>query len=247
MAKEISEQGWFDSEPIRRPRISEEVTRRLATAISEGVYRAGDFLPSERELMQRFGVGRPAVREALFSLRKMGLIAIHSGTRSQVTKPDGLAVISELSGIVQHLLNREDGVRQFQQVRTLFETALAREAALFGSAEDLAQIKLALDRNRDALGDKSRFIRADIGFHFAIASRTKNPLIVQIHDAMAAWLRDQRVVTLTIPGLDKIALAEHEGIYEAIAAHDGDRAESLMRSHIEHVARNYWTVRDRHD
>lgn len=237
----------IDHGPIRRARISDEVTRRLSLAIREGAYRPGDHLPSERDLMRHFGVGRPAVREALFCLRKMGLIAIHSGARSQVIVPDGKVVISELSGIVQHLLAQDSGVRQMQHVRTLFETALVREAATAAASEDIWRIKAALDRNRDSLGDKTRLIEADIGFHFAIAEHTKNPLIVHIHNAMAAWLRDQRVVTLTIPGIEKISYAEHEAIYGAIAARDADRAEALMRAHLEHVARNYWLVRDRRD
>lgn len=243
MTQATSDESWFGGEPIKRPRISDEVTRRLASAISRGHYRPGDLLPSERELMRRFGVGRPAVREALFSLRKLGLIAVQSGTRSQVVEPDGGAIISELSGIVQHLLAHEAGVRQMQHVRVLLETALARDAALFGSAEDIADIKRALVRNQEALGHRARFIDADIEFHFAIARRTRNPLIVQIHDAMAGWLRDQRVATLTIPGVDRISLGEHQAIYEAIAAHDADRAETLMRDHLNLVANNYWMAR----
>jgi GntR family transcriptional repressor for pyruvate dehydrogenase complex len=230
-----------DSGPIRRPRVADEVTRRLSLAIRHGIYQAGDYLPSERDLMARFGVGRPAVREALSTLRKLGLVAVNSGMRSQVIKPDGKAVISQLSGVVQHLLADEDAVRQMQHVRSLFETALARDAALFASEDDIRALKQALDRNRAAIG-KRNFIETDIGFHFAIAERTKNPMIVQIHDAMAAWLRDQRLVTLTIRGLAQISCDEHEAIYEAIAAHDADRAETLMRSHLEHVARNYWTA-----
>ena len=246
MTRAISDDSWLSSEPIKRPRISDEVTRRLASAISRGHYRPGDFLPSERELMRRFGVGRPAVREALFSLRKLGLIAVQSGSRSQVVEPDGGAIISELSGIVQHLLAHEAGVRRMQHVRALFETALARDAALFGSVENIADIKRALVRNREALGHRARLIDADIGFHFAIAKRTGNPLIMQIHDAMAAWLRDQRVSTLTIPGVAEVSLAEHEAIYEAIAAHDANRAEFLMRDHLNLVANNYWMARHRH-
>jgi DNA-binding FadR family transcriptional regulator len=49
---------------IRRRKIYEDVAGRLEGLIHEGRYRPGDQLPSERELMQMFGVGRPAVREA---------------------------------------------------------------------------------------------------------------------------------------------------------------------------------------
>ena len=49
--------------------------------------RSGGRLPSEKELMERFGVGRPAVREALFILQQQGLVEIASGARARVTAP----------------------------------------------------------------------------------------------------------------------------------------------------------------
>ena len=58
------------SEPIRRRKLSHEVLDRLLTRITRGELAAGDHLPSERDLMTLYGVGRPAVREALMSLDK---------------------------------------------------------------------------------------------------------------------------------------------------------------------------------
>ncbi len=233
----------MDLQPIARPRVSDEVVRRLSDAIRTGVYAPGDYLPSERDLMKAFAVGRPAVREALLTLRRLGLVTVHSGTRSQVSKPDGKVVLSGLSEIMRHLLTEEDSIRQLQNLRVMFEAALVREAATYATAQDIRELKRALDLNREALGHGEKFIRADIGFHFALAKRTRNPMIVQIHDAMVEWLRDQRVVTLTIMGLDQISYREHEKIYEAVAARDPCKAEELMRHHLESVTRNYWQVR----
>ena len=63
---------------VRHRKLYEEVADRLEKMISDGELRESEHLPSERELMRRFGVGRPAVREALFHLRKMGLVEIRS-------------------------------------------------------------------------------------------------------------------------------------------------------------------------
>ena len=229
--------------PIRRPRVSDEVASRLSEAIRSGVYQPGDYLPSERDLMKTFGVGRPAIREGLLSLRRMGLVSVHSGTRSQVSKPDGQHILSGLSEIVRHVLDHDDGIRQFQDLRILFEVALVRDAAIRASARDLRTLKQVLDQHRDVLGQGEKSIRTDIDFHFVFAERTKNPMIVQIHDAMVEWLRDQRVVTLNVLGLEQVSFREHEAIYEAVAERDADKAERLMRSHLEGVARNYWLVR----
>ena len=52
-------------EKITRRKLSDQVFDRLRALIASGELQAGDPMPSERDLMERFGVGRPAVREAL--------------------------------------------------------------------------------------------------------------------------------------------------------------------------------------
>ena len=56
------------NERIVRTKLSDEVFSRLKQLIENGELKAGDEMPSERELMERFGVGRPAIREAMQAL-----------------------------------------------------------------------------------------------------------------------------------------------------------------------------------
>ena len=55
---------------VERKTLSEQVAEQLEAEILEGRLGENDQLPSERELMEQFGVGRPAVREALFYLQQ---------------------------------------------------------------------------------------------------------------------------------------------------------------------------------
>ena len=77
--RRIAGNGSAGAEPIARRKLSREVLDRLLSRIRAGEFPAGTWLPSERELMQAYGVGRPAVREALQSLERMGLLAIVHG------------------------------------------------------------------------------------------------------------------------------------------------------------------------
>lgn len=229
--------------PIRRPRLSEEIVRRLERSIREGDYKVGVQLPSERELMRRYGVGRSAVREALYALRKSGLIELKGGSRPRVTEPSARVVLTELSSAARFFLDQPSGVRDLQGLRMLFEVALVRDAAVNSTKQDLHRMKQALNANRHALPDREAFIRTDIAFHFRLAARTGNPVITAIHDAMVEWLDEQREVALLKAGVEPISYAQHAEIYDAVERKDADRAEAAMREHLELVAENYWASR----
>jgi GntR family transcriptional repressor for pyruvate dehydrogenase complex len=229
---------------IRRRRLYEEVAGRLEAMIQEGQYSPGDQLPSERDLMKQFGVGRPAVREALFALQKMGLVAINNGERARVTQPTPKVVFESLAGAARHLLAAPDGVRHFQEARAFFEIGLARYAAQHATADDLAELKRALDANRQALDNLYAFERTDVAFHYVLAVIPRNPIFTAIHEAIAAWLTEQRSTTLRTPGQKFVACRAHEAIYEAIAARDPDRAELAIRAHLDQVVETYWHTQE---
>jgi GntR family transcriptional repressor for pyruvate dehydrogenase complex len=214
--------------------------------IHDGTLKPGDQLPSERELMQRYGVGRPAVREALFALQKMGLVAVTAGDRARVTAPTPEIVIDALSGAARHMLAAPHGVRSFQDARLFFEVGLARHAAMHASEDDIAELNRALEANRLTIGDIPRFERTDVAFHYVLAVIPRNPIFTAIHAAIAEWLVEQRHITLTRPGQNEIAYRAHAAIARAIAARDPDRAERLMRAHLEQVVSVYWQAVEPH-
>jgi GntR family transcriptional regulator, sialic acid-inducible nan operon repressor len=226
---------------IRRRKLYEDVADHLDKMIQTGIYAPSDFLPSERDLMKQFGVGRPAVREALFHLGKMGVVALRSGERARVTRPTPQLVINALSGAAQHMLAAPDAVREFQNARTFFEVGLVRHAAKFATREDIAALESALARNRESIGDLHHFQQTDVAFHYVLAVISGNSLFLAIHAAFAEWLLEQRKTTLAA-GQDQIAYEAHCAIFEAVAAHDPDRAEQAMREHLDHVARRYTEI-----
>lgn len=226
---------------IRRRKLYEEVVDHLERMIHEGKFAESERLPSERDLMRLFGVGRPAIREALFHLRKMGLVEIRSGERARITQPTPKFVIDSLAGTARLMIAAPGGVQNFQNARLFFEVGLARHAALNASAEDLASFEAALEANRQSIGDLKRFERTDVAFHYVLALVPRNPIFTAIHTALAEWLLEQRQTTLA-PGQDVRAFQAHRAIFKAIAARDPDRAEIAMRAHLEYVARRYTDV-----
>src|SRR5258706_13356058 len=71
-------------DPIQRRKLYQEVLDRLTARIVAGGFGPNDQLPSERELMESYRVGRPAVREALQHLERSGIVAITHGERAPI-------------------------------------------------------------------------------------------------------------------------------------------------------------------
>jgi GntR family transcriptional regulator, sialic acid-inducible nan operon repressor len=226
---------------IRRRRLYEDVASGLEAMIRDGALQPGDALPSERELTVQFGVGRTAVREALFHLQKMGVIELKSGERAKVRRPTPEVVLEGLSGAARHMLAQPDGIKQFQDARAFFEIGLARHAAKHATAADIRELGAALEANRQSIGDLAKFERTDVAFHFVLAVIARNPIFTAFHSAIAEWLVQQRHVTLAShPGQNQLAYRAHKAIHDAIVARDADRAERLMRAHLNQVSSAYW-------
>jgi len=218
----------------------EAVAEHIELMLLSREFPDGERLPSERELMERFGVGRSSVREALFVLEKRGLITVTAGTAARAALPSPRILVGELSAIARHILARPEGMRHFQHARALFEVGLAREAALRIGPEDLADLTAALAANEAAIGDSERFRRTDLEFHFAIAKSSRNPIFTALHNAMSEWLSEQRRVSSRAGVQAAQVFSEHKRIYDAILARDATAAATAMEDHLATVARNFW-------
>jgi DNA-binding FadR family transcriptional regulator len=225
--------------PVERRKVSDEVAARLETMIRDGSLAEGTTLPAERDLMRRFGVGRPAVREALFRLKRMGLVELRNGERARVSRPTPRILLDELSGAARLLLSQPGGNAHFQDARALFEIGIAAQAARIRRAADVETLRAALVANAAAIGDPGRFSETDVAFHFALARIIGNPIFIAIQESIVSWLTEQRVVALQVARADRIAHAGHRRIFAAIEAGDPDAAGQAMRRHLREVAALY--------
>ncbi len=218
----------------------EGIAEHIELMVLSGELPDGARLPSERELMERFGVGRSSVREALFALQKRGVITVTPGAAARAAHPSPHILVGELSSIARHMLARPEGMRHFQHARALLEVGLAREAAQRIASEDLAELTAALAANEAAIGDLERFQRTDLEFHLVIAKSSRNPIFVALHNAMSEWLSEQRRVSSRAGAQPDQVFREHKRIHDAIAARDPTAAAAAMEDHLASVARNFW-------
>jgi GntR family transcriptional regulator, transcriptional repressor for pyruvate dehydrogenase complex len=228
---------------VTRERARDDVLGRLREAILSGRIRPGERLPGERQLCERFGVGRPTLREALRSLEATGLIEVRPGkgggsyaaTPSEATLGDALAALVNLRGA-----SPED----LAEFRVDFEGENAAWAARRADAGEVAALE-AIVAEAEAVGARPgsgrRLARIDVRWHEALARATGNRLRIGIalgiHDAVLRR-HDALVQPAAADALAVTIPADLAAITRTIAAGDPEAARRLMRDHVEAWNRN---------
>lgn len=222
------------SVPVRRKKLSDHVFDRLLELIVSGSLAAGDNLPPERELMKQFGVGRPAIREALQLLHNKGLIVISHGERSKIAKPDARTALGQIDDVAKLLLSQEpSSLANLKQLRRIFEIGVVEIAAELSQPTDIQDLKQLLVEQRKELGNAQAFIRCDINFHARIAQISANPLLKVVSETMLKWLFDYHSSLLHWSGNEKTTLLEHEKIVMHLAENNVSGASKLMEAHLD--------------
>ncbi|MCB1500710.1 MAG: GntR family transcriptional regulator [Bauldia sp.] len=228
---------------VKRRKLHEDVAAQIEEAIISGVFEEGQHLPSERELMQQFGVGRPAVREALLLLERSGVIQLSAGERARVVVPTMSGVVDQISAAARHFLATSTGEKSMQEARRVFESGIARHAAEVATEAEIARLELALAANKATLHDVAAFEETDVGFHLAIAEIGNNEVFPVLHHAIVSWLTMLRRVSLRHDRALMSSFRHHQRIYAAIATHEPEAAWQAMDTHLREVERFYALIK----
>jgi DNA-binding FadR family transcriptional regulator len=220
--------------PIRPTRASSDVIAQIRRAIFSGQYRPGDRLPTEREMAQQFGVSRVTVRDALRALEANGLVRVKVGGQGgpYVSKPD-ISLLSDSIGTHLHL--RGTTFEELAEARQALETTAAQLAAKRATVEDLAALEAAIQGPmRPPNGDTAA---SSLDFHTALVIAAHNQALLAMFQATRALIQEAfDTLHAQQPDMADAARKSHSKLYAAIAAHDAERAEALMRRHLEDFA-----------
>ena len=219
--------------PLARKKLSDMVEEELEQMIRRREFGEEGQLPSERELMAFFNVGRPSVREALAALKRKGLVQINNGERARVSRPSADTIIGELSGMAKDFLSHPGGIAHFEQLRLFFESSLVRYAAEHATDEQIALLSKALEINSQSLDDNAQF-----DFHRVLAEIPGNPIFMAIHVALLDWLIAARpkVADQELHEHNNVSYQQHIAIVDAIRAHDPDEADRALQAHLNSVS-----------
>lgn len=220
-------------EPVKRPNVGDMIINQIKELIVLGKLKPGDKLPPERELMERFQVGRTSLREALKVLGSQGLIE-----RSQ----KGTIISNHYhefftdSLIYQLSLTDADWADIFES-RRIIEKELTYLAAQRATEKDLAVMCKSIEGMKKAIEaeDQEEYVSTNMLFHETIAKASKNLVMVDLYLSISNLVLRVQTKTVVVPGVMDESLRFHQSIYNAIKKREAEKASVLMIGHLDSV------------
>jgi GntR family transcriptional regulator, transcriptional repressor for pyruvate dehydrogenase complex len=220
---------------IKKTRLYEEVVGQLHQLIDAGKLKAGDRLPSERELAETFRVSRSSVREAIKTLENEGLVVTRAGSGTFITAVNVEAIIPPLASL---LSRGKDAMLDLFEMRLLVEPSIAALAAERATPADILRLKeICAEQERQINRDISA-VESDAAFHLTIGRATHNSALQRLVASIVEILKPIREKSLQTPGRAHKSLASHREILVAIERHDPALARQAMQQHIQAVEQN---------
>jgi GntR family transcriptional repressor for pyruvate dehydrogenase complex len=218
---------------VKTSRLYEQIVQQVEESILKGQLKPGDQLPAERDLAQRFGVSRTAVREAVKALREKGLVEAYSGRGTFVTNGTSQAIRQSLDLMIR--INHQEGSTHLAELRYMLEPEIAALATTRIEEQLLGTMREAVAAMERSLHDPDAYVEADLDFHLALAEAAGNPLVLSLLDSIVGLLREQRARIFNVNGGPERGQFHHKRILAAVESGNADAARQAMRDHLDQV------------
>lgn len=217
--------------PVSRSKLYEQVVDRIRAHVAEAGLRAGDRLPSERDLAERLGISRASVKQAIVVLEVQGLLDVRHGGGTYLRK-DSLDVEP-----VEELVARRRRLPDVLEAREALETKLAELAARRRTDSDVATIDAALEYMSSEISSGGSGEEGDRRFHAAVTAAAYSSILAEFMRSIADQITESRHESLRQPGRPSRSLTQHRKIAEAIRLGDAGAAAAAMRRHVQTVSK----------
>ncbi len=196
------------------------IVSELGLAIVSGELQPGDRLPPEPQLLERYEVSRPVLREAVRVLVAKGLVVSRQRAGALVRPRNEWHLLDPdvLYWLIQ-TKPQQEFLNTLMEVRRIFEPAAAALAARAATEDQLQQIEAAF-AGMEAATDVEELLEPDLAFHRRIAEATGNDLIAYIGNMLSLALRESIVLSSQLPNTHELSLPRHKAILTAIRDRD---------------------------
>ena len=215
---------------IGRQTLSQSVSAAVLERIRAGEFGPGERLPTEKMLMEEYGVGRNSVREAVQALVTLGLVEVRPGRGATVI---GIESENALDSEILSALLKEEAVDDLCAFRKILEAETAACAARNASDGEIEEIARRLEAFEHEHARGGQVSAADDAFHAAIARASHNSVYATMLDAVSVLIANARRLTTRVSWAVPRAIEEHTVVLAAIRAHDPEAAAAAMRTHSD--------------
>jgi DNA-binding FadR family transcriptional regulator len=208
------------------------VVEDLGLAIVSGRQKPGSLLPGDGDLLERYGVSRTVLREALKTLSAKGLLQAKARIGTRVRPRDSWNLFDP-DVLIWHarLGFTPDFLGHLGEMRMALEPEAAALAATRHTPEQLEAIWQQVYRMGASDIAPQEFVQADLGLHLAIAEAANNPFFQSISTLIEVAL--VAMLTVSSPAENTTRLAQsvrqHRAIVDAIEARDASGARAAMQ------------------
>lgn len=216
---------------IERMSIVQQVIDNLLSYIEDHNCKAGDKMPTEKEICEMLGVGRSTVREAYRMLQAMNMVVAVQGKGVFVADPGKKEKESGLNWFKQHGSNMMD----FMEIRTALETMAVRLAIRRANEQDirkLEKIHKCFVKSIET-GNEVSMASYDEAFHNQIALMSHNTLMEKLQEILAECFSEYRLELYKIEENQQHAIEPHERIVEAFREKDEEKGVEVMLNHLQ--------------
>jgi DNA-binding FadR family transcriptional regulator len=221
----------------------QQIADELRRLIVSGQLSDGEMLGHEPELVARFGVSRPSLREALRILEAEGLVTVARGVRGGVIvhAPDTRMTARTAALVLQA---RNVPLADVYEARTLLEPVAARVIAMSrGRKAAVKELRALVADEEEAIEDPEKFGVANAAFHHGLVSLAGNETLIIVADMLDEIV--VRAVTAVSNADDVVGslavrrrgLRSQARLLDLIDAGDGPGAEEHWRTHMQVVGR----------
>ncbi|MCZ6848982.1 MAG: FadR/GntR family transcriptional regulator [Alphaproteobacteria bacterium] len=220
--------------PVRSVRLYESIIEQIAELVHSGQLITGDRFPTERALQEKWQVSRPVLREAFRALEMQGIVESRPGG-GRYLRAGRIPHPAELRGL--RLVDDKETLLYILEARQTVEVKAAGLAAANASRAQLAAIGRPLRMLDTMTPDAYRRSDFNLEFHAAIARASGNPVLEQVIVDLLGRFHETGFKDLAGPGDWTGLQADHQPVYDAIAAGDPGAAENAMAAHFEALRR----------
>lgn len=218
---------------VKNTKIYEHIIEQFKIMIANGTLNKGDKLPSERELVNQFGVSRASIREALSALQMIGLVEARQGEGNFIKDRFEESLIEPISLIFMLHHSTGEEVLEFRKVMEIETAAIAAKKI---TDEEIEELRVCVQNLKEVQEEELK-VQYDKKFHYVIAKASKNILIINmlftISSLMDYTILEARSKILSVEENKEILVKHHEEIFEAICNHNPKLAADSMRRHLE--------------